>query len=97
MRLIDDGLDQCGKKNTRTDFFSRLIMPLTAGSSSPCLKLDARLLRRGSSLSNERLHQIMGRKRQGGYFFVWFKGDHEPRHVHVFDKNEKLPGRVRFG
>ena len=38
----------------------------------------------------------MGRKRQGGYFFVWFKGEHEPRHVHVFDKIEKLLGRVRL-
>ena len=36
----------------------------------------------------------MGRKRQGGYFFVRFKGDHAPRHVNVFDKNEKLVGRV---
>lgn len=24
------------------------------------------------------------------------KGDHEPRHVHVFDKNEELLGRVRL-
>lgn len=38
----------------------------------------------------------MGRKRQGGFFFVWFKGDHPPPHVHVFDKNEKLLGRIRL-
>ena len=38
----------------------------------------------------------MGRKRRGGFFFVWFKGDHEPRHVHVFDRNNRLLGRVRL-
>ncbi len=27
---------------------------------------------------------------------MWFKGDHEPRHVHVFAKNDKLPGCVRL-
>ena len=38
----------------------------------------------------------MGRKRRGGFFFVWFKGDHEPRHVHVFDRHNRLLGRVRL-
>lgn len=38
----------------------------------------------------------MGRNRRGGYFFVWFKGDHLPRHIHVFDANNKLMGRVRL-
>lgn len=26
----------------------------------------------------------MGKIRRGGYVFVWWKGDHAPRHVHVF-------------
>jgi hypothetical protein len=26
----------------------------------------------------------MGRVRRGGYVFVWWKGDHAPRHVHVY-------------
>ena len=26
----------------------------------------------------------MSRVRRGGFVFVWWKGDHEPRHVHVF-------------
>jgi hypothetical protein len=26
----------------------------------------------------------MGRLRRGGYIFVWWKGDHSPRHVHVY-------------
>jgi hypothetical protein len=38
----------------------------------------------------------MGRKRRGGFYFVWFKGDHEPRHVHVFGRNDRLLGRVRL-
>ncbi len=38
----------------------------------------------------------MGRKRRVGYFFVWFKGDHEPRLVHVFDRGNRLLGRVRL-
>jgi hypothetical protein len=38
----------------------------------------------------------MERKRRGGFFFVWFKGDHEPRHVHVFDRNNRLLGRLRL-
>ncbi len=26
----------------------------------------------------------MGKERRGGYIFVWWKGDHPPRHVHVY-------------
>jgi hypothetical protein len=26
----------------------------------------------------------MGKVRRGGYIFVWWKGDHGPRHVHVY-------------
>ena len=26
----------------------------------------------------------MGRVRRGGFIFVWWKGDHAPRHVHVY-------------
>jgi hypothetical protein len=26
----------------------------------------------------------MGKVRRGGYVFVWWKGDHTPRHVHVY-------------
>lgn len=26
----------------------------------------------------------MGKLRRGGYIFVWWKGDHSPRHVHVY-------------
>ena len=26
----------------------------------------------------------MSRVRRGGFVFVWWKGDHEPRHVHVY-------------
>lgn len=26
----------------------------------------------------------MGRLKRGGYIFVWWKGDHSPRHVHVY-------------
>lgn len=37
----------------------------------------------------------MGRKRRGGYFFIWFKGDHMPRHVHVFASRDRFLGRVR--
>ena len=25
----------------------------------------------------------MGKLRRGGFIFVWWKGDHSPRHVHV--------------
>jgi len=31
-----------------------------------------------------------------GYMFLWWIGDHPPRHVHVFDKNSKLITRVNL-
>jgi hypothetical protein len=39
----------------------------------------------------------VGKIRRGGYLFVWWKGDHPPRHVHVFDKDGKLLGRIVLG
>lgn len=36
----------------------------------------------------------MGKARRGGYLFLWWAGDHEPRHVHVFDGKARLLGRV---
>ncbi|NJM55940.1 MAG: hypothetical protein HC841_08675 [Verrucomicrobiae bacterium] len=38
----------------------------------------------------------MGRIRCGGYMFLWWIGDHEPRHVHVFDKNGRSITRVNL-
>jgi hypothetical protein len=38
----------------------------------------------------------MGRIRRGGYLFLWWIGDHSPRHVHVFDKNARLITRVNL-
>lgn len=38
----------------------------------------------------------MGRIRRGGYIFLWWIGDHPPRHIHVFDKNGKLITRVNL-
>ncbi|MGZ8901338.1 MAG: DUF4160 domain-containing protein [Limisphaerales bacterium] len=38
----------------------------------------------------------MGRIRRGGYIFMWWIGDHPPRHVHVFDKDAKLITRVNL-
>lgn len=35
----------------------------------------------------------MGRIRRGGYVFEWFIGDHEPRHVHVYDSKGRFLGR----
>jgi hypothetical protein len=26
----------------------------------------------------------MGRVRRGGFIFIWWQGDHAPRHVHVY-------------
>jgi hypothetical protein len=46
----------------------------------------------------------MGKVRRGGYIFVTWKGDHAPRHVHVYrdgilvvkwDLDNKQPMRVR--
>lgn len=34
----------------------------------------------------------MTRIRRGGYIFVLWRGDHDPRHVHVF-KDARLLGR----
>ena len=31
----------------------------------------------------------MGKQRRGGYVFITWKGDHPPRHVHVY-RDEKL-------
>jgi hypothetical protein len=36
----------------------------------------------------------VGKIRRGGYIFVWWKGDHPPRHVHVHNNNGKLLGRI---
>ncbi len=36
----------------------------------------------------------MGKIWRGGYLFIWWKGDHEPRHVHVFDGKNRLLGRL---
>jgi len=36
----------------------------------------------------------VGKIRRGGYLFIWWAGDHAPRHVHVFDSKGKLLGRV---
>ena len=38
----------------------------------------------------------MGRVRRGGYLFLWWTGDHTPRHVHVFDKNARPITRVNL-
>ena len=38
----------------------------------------------------------MGRIRRGGYTFIWWVGDHAPRHVHVFDRNGRLITRVNL-
>ena len=38
----------------------------------------------------------MGRIRRGGFLFLWWIGDHSPRHVHVFDKNGKPITRVNL-
>jgi hypothetical protein len=38
----------------------------------------------------------MGRIRRGGYIFIWWIGDHAPRHVHVFDNDGKIITRVNL-
>jgi len=38
----------------------------------------------------------MGKVRRGGYMFIWWIGDHHPRHVHVFDKNGRIITRVNL-
>jgi hypothetical protein len=36
----------------------------------------------------------MGKVRRGGYVFLWWVGDHSPRHIHVLGKNGRLITRV---
>ena len=36
----------------------------------------------------------MGKIRRGGYVLEWFVGDHQPRHVHVYDSKGKHLGRL---
>ena len=36
----------------------------------------------------------MGKVRRGGYLIVWWKGDHEPRHVHVKTTRGQNLGRL---
>ncbi len=38
----------------------------------------------------------MGKVRRGGYVFIWWIGDHTPRHIHVFDKHDRLITRVNL-
>ncbi len=32
----------------------------------------------------------MGKIRRGGYVFINYKGDHDPRHVHVFRDGKEI-------
>ena len=36
----------------------------------------------------------MGKIRRNGYVLEWFIGDHEPRHIHVYDGKRRLIGRL---
>lgn len=36
----------------------------------------------------------MGKIRRAGYILEWFIGDHEPRHLHVYDSQHRLLGRL---
>jgi len=36
----------------------------------------------------------MARVRRYGYIVEWFIGDHVPRHVHVYDSNGRMVGRL---
>jgi hypothetical protein len=38
----------------------------------------------------------MGRVRRGGYIFLWWIGDHKPRHVHVYTKDSELITRINL-
>lgn len=38
----------------------------------------------------------MGKIRRGGYIIFWWKGDHEPRHVHVKTSQGKKLGRLEL-
>lgn len=32
----------------------------------------------------------MGKIRRGGYVFITYKGDHDPRHVHIFRDGKEI-------
>ena len=36
----------------------------------------------------------MGRVRRSGYIVEWFIGDHNPRHVYVYDSKGRFLGRL---
>jgi len=36
----------------------------------------------------------MGKIRRSGYVLEWFIGDHEPKHIHVYDSKRRLIGRL---
>ena len=36
----------------------------------------------------------MARVRRYGYILEWFAGDHNPRHVHVYDAKGRFVGRL---
>lgn len=36
----------------------------------------------------------MGKIRRGGFIFVWWLGDHNPKHVHVYSNKNVFLGRV---
>ncbi len=36
----------------------------------------------------------MGKVRRGGYILEWFIGDHDPRHIHVYDSKRRPIGRL---
>jgi hypothetical protein len=36
----------------------------------------------------------MGKIRRSGYILEWFIGDHEPRHIHVYDSKRRFIGRL---
>ena len=36
----------------------------------------------------------MGKIRRSGYVLEWFIGDHEPRHIHVYDGKRRFIGRL---
>ena len=35
----------------------------------------------------------MGRIRRSGYILEWYIGDHQPRHIHVYNTKYRLIGR----
>jgi len=39
-------------------------------------------------------YSLMGKVRRSGYVLEWFIGDHEPRHVHVYDAKGRQIGRL---